>query len=70
MKEKSPLNHELVKNSSCILPSNISLKKKTSISKFGKLVIIMYENNDLTADEADKAKDQFESFIASEVKKF
>ena len=70
MKEKSPLNHELVKNCSCISSSNISLKKKTSISKFGKLVIIMYENNDLTADEADKAKDQFESFIASEVKKF
>ena len=70
MKEKSPLSHELVKNASCISPSNISQKKKTSISKFGKLVTMMYENNDLTADEADKAKDQFESFITSEVKIF
>ena len=70
MTEKSPLNHELVKNASCISPSSISQKKKTSISKFGKLVTMMYENNDLTADEADKAKDQFESFIASEVKTF
>ena len=69
MKEKSPLNHELVKNASCISPSNIS-QKKTSISKFGKLVTMMYENNDLTADDADKAEDQFESFIASEVKVF
>ena len=69
MKEKSPLNHELVKNALCISPSNIS-QKKTTISKFGKLVTMMYENNDLTADEADKAKDQFESFIASEVKTF
>ena len=31
---------------------------------------MMYENNDLTDDEADKAKDQFESLIASEVKTF
>ena len=30
----------------------------------------MYENNNLTADEADKAKDQLESLIASEVKTF
>ena len=30
IKEKSPLNHELVKNA-----SNISQKKKTSVSKFG-----------------------------------
>ena len=70
MKEKSPLNHELVKNASCISPSNILQKKKTSIPKFGKLVTRMYENNDLTADEVDKAKDQFEAFIASEVKTF
>ena len=70
MKEKSLVNHELVKNASCISPSNISQKKKTSISKFGKLVTMTYENNDLTVDEADKAKDQFESFIASEVKTF
>ena len=68
MKEKYPLNHELVKNASSISPSNISQKKKTSISKFGKLVTMMYENNNLTADEADKAKDQFKSFISSEVK--
>ena len=68
MKEKSPLNHELVKNALYISPSNIS--KKTCISKLGKLVTMMYENNDLTADEADKANDQFESFIASEVNTF
>ena len=66
MKEKSPLNHELFKNTLCVSPSNIS-QKKTSISKFGKLVTMICENNDLTADEA---KDQVESFIASEVKTF
>ena len=49
---------------------DISQKKKTSISKFSKLVTMMYENNDLIADEAHKAKDQFESFIASEVTTF
>ena len=57
------------KNPLCISPSNISQKKK-SISKFGKAATMMYENNDLTADEADKAKNQFGSFIASEVKTF
>ena len=44
MREKSLLNHELVKNASCISLSNI-LQKKTSISKFSKLVTMMYGNN-------------------------
>ena len=68
MNEKSPLNQELVKNAWCISPSNISQKKKTSISKFGKLVTMMYENNDLTADEAHKAKDQFDHSLHQKLK--
>ena len=70
LKEKSPLNNELVRNASCISPTNISQKKKASIVRFSKLVTMMYENKHLTADEADKTKDQFESFIGLEVKKY
>ena len=37
--------------------------KKTAFLMFVKLVTTMFENQHLNAEEADKAKDQFEIFI-------
>ena len=37
-------------------------RKKTAFLLFVKLVAIMFENQHLNAEEADKAKDQFECF--------
>ena len=38
LKEKSPLNFNLVRNAACLVPLNIIQKKNVSVSKFGKLV--------------------------------
>lgn len=70
IKDKCPLNYDLVRNASCLTPKNLKERKSTTISKFGRLVVMLFNKNDLTAEEADQAKDQFESFIGSEVQEF
>ena len=37
LKEKPPLNFNLVRNAACLVPFNIIQKKNMSVSKFGKL---------------------------------
>ena len=69
LKEKSPLNFNLVRNAACLIPLNIIQKKNISVSKFGKLVTSLYECKHINAEEADQSKDQFESFVDSEAKK-
>ena len=69
LKERSPLNFNLVKNAACLAPLNIIQKKNMSVSKFGKLVTSLYECKHINAEEADQSKDQFESFFDSEAKK-
>ena len=68
LKEKSPLNFNLVRNAVCLIPLNIIQKKNISVSKFGKLVTSLYECKHINAEEADQSKDQFESFVDSEAK--
>ena len=57
------------RNTACLISENVLLKKVSCVVKFRKLVAGLYEMNHLTATEADKAKDQFESFVEIEVKK-
>ena len=69
LKEKSPLNFNLMRNAACLVPLNIIQKKNTYVSKFGKLVTGLYECKHINAEGADQSKDQFESFVDSEAKK-
>ena len=62
LKKTSLLRYSLVRIASCS-PFNMVDKKKSSISKFGRIVTVMYDAKQLSADETDKAKDHFESFI-------
>ena len=69
LKEKSPLNFNLVRNAAFLVPLNIVQKKNISVSKFGKLATSSYDCKHINAEEADQSKDQFESFVDSEAKK-
>ena len=69
LKEKLPSNFNLVRNAACLVPLNIIQKKNISVSKFGKLVTSSYECKHINAEEADRSKDRFESFVDSEAKK-
>ena len=69
LKEKTPLNFNLVGNAACLVLLNIIQKKNISVSKFGKLVTRIYECKHINAEEADQSKDQFESFVDSVAKK-
>ena len=59
LKEKPPLNFNLVRNAACLVPLNIIQNKNISVSKFGKLVTSLYECSPVNAEEADQSKDQF-----------
>ena len=67
LKEKSPLNLNLVRNVACWFLWMLS-RRKTSVSKLGKLVTSLYECKHINTEEADQSKDQFESFVDSEAK--
>ena len=69
LKEKLPSNFNLVRNAACLVPLNIIQKKNISVFKFGKLVTSSYECKHINAEEADRSKDRFESFVDSEAKK-
>ena len=69
LKEKSPLNFNLVRNAACLVPLNIIQKKNISVSKFGELVTSLHHCKHINAEEADQSKDQLESFVDSEAKK-
>ena len=69
LREKSPLNFNLVRNAACLVTLNIIQKRNISVSKFGKLVTNLYVCKHINAEEADQSKDQFESFVDSEAKK-
>ena len=70
LRKTSLLKYGLVRTTSCLSPYNMVNKKNTSVSKFNKVVATMYDTKQLTADEADKAKDQFESFLNTEARQF
>ena len=70
LREKSPLNFNLVRNAAYLVPLNIFQKKKNmSASKFRKLVTNFYECKHVNAEEPDQSKCQFKSFIDSEEKR-
>ena len=69
LKEKSPLNSNLVSNAACLVPLNIIQKKNISASKSRKLVTNLYECKHVNAEEPDQSKYQLKSFIDSEEKR-
>ena len=62
LKNKFLLSFHLVRYTSYFAPCNIIYKEEVCVSRFGKLLMIPYENKWLNLEEANNAKDQYETF--------
>ena len=67
LKEKPPLNFNLVRNAACLVPFNI-IQKKNVCFQVWKAGTSLYEFQHTNAEEADQSKDQFKSVVDSEAK--
>ena len=69
IQERSPVNYKLVRQSACLNPVNlVTLNQEASQRMFDGIVGIMYSNKRITSVNADKAKEQFDKFLSTEVK--
>ena len=69
IQERSPVGYKLVQVSACLNPVNMAtLDGEGSQRMFDGLVSMMYNNRRITSVVADKAKEQFDKFLSTEVK--
>lgn len=69
IQERSPVNYKLVRQSACLHPVNLAtLSPETLQRMFDGIVGLMYNNRRITSVNADKAKEQFDKFMSTEVK--
>ena len=66
LREKCPLNIDIIRYMACFSPANMTQRKDLCISKFAKLVMRMYEGMHLKSQKAEDSKYQFELFLMEE----
>ena len=69
LQENSPLTFQLVRCSSCISPKNMLHDPEASLLKFENIVDKSFSNKRMSFSEADRAKQQYESFLGGTVPK-
>ena len=69
IQERSPVNYKLVRQSACLNPVNLAVLNQEALQNmFDGVVTIMYTNKRISSVNADKAKEQFDKFLTTEVK--
>ena len=63
LQENSPLKFQLVRCSSCISPKNMLHNQEASLLKLESIVNNLFSHKRMSSSEADRAKQQFESFL-------
>ena len=68
LQERSPLKYALVRSAAAFDPIVMVESESNASNLFGGIVDAMVEQNRLTCNEGDNAKDQFDDFLASVVR--
>ena len=69
LQENSPLKFQFVRCSSCISPENMLHDPEASLLKFENIVDKLFSHKRMSSSEADRAKEQYESFLNGTVRK-
>ena len=69
LQENSPLKFHWVRCSSCISPKNMLHNPEASLLKFESIANRLFSHKQISSSEADRAKQQYESFLNETVPK-